>query len=134
VASGGVIFRRINDEFEVALCLKRREKFWCLPKGLIEKGESAEETALREVKEETGLNGEIIAKIGEVHYSFFRGRKYFKTVHFYLMKHVGEFPTNHGAEVDEVRWFKVSEALKVLAYAEEKKILKKAEKLLKRKV
>ncbi|MEM1551985.1 MAG: NUDIX hydrolase [Candidatus Bathyarchaeia archaeon] len=130
-ASGGVIFRKVNDEFEVALCLKKREKVWCLPKGLIEKGESAEETALREVKEETGLDGEIIDKIGEAHYKFFRKQQYFKIVHFYLLKHVGGLPSNHGVEVDDVRWFKLSEALRVLAYAEEREILEKADKILK---
>ncbi|MEM3700621.1 MAG: NUDIX hydrolase [Candidatus Bathyarchaeia archaeon] len=131
MASGGVIFRKVNDEFGVALCFKRREKVWCLPKGLIEKDESAEETALREVKEETGLNGEIVAKIGEIHYSFFRGQQYFKTVHFYLLKYVSGFLSDHSIEVEDVRWFKLSEALRVLAYAKEKRILKKAEKMLK---
>jgi 8-oxo-dGTP pyrophosphatase MutT (NUDIX family) len=133
VASGGVVFRRVNGELEVALCLKRREKVWCLPKGLIKEGETAEEAALREVKEETGLDGEIIGRVSEIHYSFFRGQRYCKTVHFYLLKYVGGFSSNHGIEVDEVRWFKFSEALRILAYEEERKILKKAEKMLENK-
>jgi 8-oxo-dGTP pyrophosphatase MutT (NUDIX family) len=56
-----------------------------LPKGLIEKGEKAEETALREVREETGSDGEIVGKTGEISYSFSRGRRCFKTVHFFLL-------------------------------------------------
>jgi 8-oxo-dGTP pyrophosphatase MutT (NUDIX family) len=129
IAAGGVAFRTANDGFEVALCLKKREKVWCLPKGLIEEGETVEEAALREVKEETGLDGEIIGRVGEIHY-FLKGQRYFKTVHFYLIKYVGGSLRNHGDEVDEVQWFKLSEALRVLAYKKETKILKKAEKIL----
>jgi len=130
VSAGGVIFRTVNGEFEVALCLKKREKIWCLPKGLIEENEEAEETAVREVKEETGLEGEIVEKIGEINYDFFGRKHYFKTVHFYLLRYVGGSPINHDFEVDDVKWFSISEAIRFIAYENERRILEKARKLL----
>ena len=130
VSSGGVIFRTVNGQFQVALI--SRGKVWCLPKGLIEQGETTEETALREVKEETGLEGQIVKKIGEISYNFFRRKRYFKTVHFYLLKSVGGSVKNHDFEADRVRWFSISEALQVLTYVNEIRILKKAEEILKR--
>jgi len=129
VSSGGVIFRVINGQFEVALIARRR--VWCLPKGLIEKGETAEKTAMREVREETGLEGEIVEKIGEINYNFFRGKRILKLVHFFLLKYAGGSVRDHDFEADRVKWFTTSEALRVLTYVNERKILRKAEKMLK---
>jgi len=129
VSSGGVIFRVINGQFEVALISRRR--VWCLPKGLIEKGETAEKTAMREVREETGLEGEIVEKIGEINYNFFRGKRILKLVHFFLLKYAGGSVRDHDFEADRVKWFTTSEALRVLTYVNERKILRKAEKMLK---
>jgi len=132
VAAGGVIFRIVEGHAEVALCFKRREKIWCLPKGLIEQGETDEESALREVKEETGLKGEIVKKIGLIKYGFFgKGQHYFKTVHFYLLQYSEGSTDDHDFEVDKVEWFPISEALQILAYAKEKIILGKAESMIK---
>jgi 8-oxo-dGTP pyrophosphatase MutT (NUDIX family) len=130
VSAGGVIFRRGDGGFEVALV--SRESVWCLPKGLIEEGETAEETASREVREETGLNGEIVGKIGEISYSFSRGRRCHKTVHFFLLRYVGGSVEAHDSEVDRVRWFPVSEAFRVLTYVNERRILAEAVEMLKR--
>jgi 8-oxo-dGTP pyrophosphatase MutT (NUDIX family) len=130
VSSGGVIYRVINGNFEVALI--RIGDFWCLPKGLIETGESPEEAALREVKEETGLTGELGGKIGEVNYTFLRDKRYFKTVHFYLFKYVGGSVASHDSEVDDVRWFSLQEASKALVYPNERRILGQAQNMLKK--
>jgi 8-oxo-dGTP pyrophosphatase MutT (NUDIX family) len=130
VSSGGVIFRVVNGQFKVALISRRRA--WCLPKGLIEQGETAEEAAVREVKEETGLEGEIVEKIGEINYNFFRGKRYFKTVHFFLLKYVGGSVSNHDFEADKVKWVPISEALRILTYVNERKIFEKAEEMLNR--
>lgn len=130
VSSGGVIFRVVNGQFDVALISRRR--VWCLPKGLIEKGETAEKTALREVREETGLEGEIVEKIGEISYSFFRGKRILKIVHFFLLKFVGGSVRDHDSEADRVKWFHTSQALRVLTYVNERNILRKAEEMLKK--
>jgi len=132
IASGGVIFRTsIKNQFEVALCFKSREKIWCLPKGLIEQGETAEKAAMREIKEETGLEGEIIKKIGQIEYHFFeKGKHYFKIVHFYLLKYSGGSLYVHDSEVEKVEWSPISKALQILAYANERKILRKAKNML----
>jgi 8-oxo-dGTP pyrophosphatase MutT (NUDIX family) len=129
VSSGGVIFRNANGDFEVALVSRRN--IWCLPKGLIEANETAEEAALREVQEETGLKGEIVSKIGEVSYSFFRKQRYFKTVHFYLLRFVGGSMEAHDSEMERVKWFPIADAIKVLTYVNEKKIMNKASEILK---
>ncbi|MGQ9507321.1 MAG: NUDIX hydrolase [Candidatus Bathycorpusculaceae bacterium] len=115
VAAGGLIFRIVNG----------------LPKGLIKQGETVEKSALREVKEETGLDGEIVKKIGEIGYNFhkhFRREHYFKTVHFYLLKYVGGSVENHDIKVDRVQWFPISEVLRIMRYNKEKDVLKNAEK------
>jgi 8-oxo-dGTP pyrophosphatase MutT (NUDIX family) len=130
VSAGGVIFRRIEDKFEVALV--SRGKVWYLPKGLIERGESAEEAALREVREETGLEGKLVGKIGEINYSFSHGRRYLKTVHFYLFNYVGGSVETHDSEGEMVRWFSGSDAARVLTYINEKRILAKAMEMLTR--
>jgi 8-oxo-dGTP pyrophosphatase MutT (NUDIX family) len=129
VSAGGVIFRRIGNKFEVALV--SRGKVWYLPKGLIERGESAEETALREVREETGLEGELVGKIGEINYSFFSGKRYLKTVHFYLLNYVGGSVEAHDFEGERVKWFSASDAVGVLTYVNEKRILARAVEMLK---
>jgi len=130
VSAGGVVFRTVDRDFEVALIFTGG--VWCLPKGLVEENETFEETALREVKEETGLESELVGEIGDINYSFFRERRYSKTVHFYLLKHVGGSIGKHDFEAEEVKWFPFSDALRVMAYPSERKILAKAIEMLKK--
>jgi len=129
-AAGGVVFKITDKKFRVALI--SIGNLWFLPKGLIEPGETVEETALREVKEETGLEGEIVEKLGKISYNFIRDKHYFKTVHFYLLRHIGGSVCNHDSEADRVKWFPISAALLLLTYRLEKNILEKAGELLKR--
>lgn len=134
VSSGGVIFRRSKKGIEVAL-IKVKGDRWALPKGLIDKGEDPVETALREVKEETGLEGELIDKLGDIEYWYFSKEeqmKYHKFVHFYLIEYNGGSIEDHDWEVEEVRWFPIEKAFKALSYNSEKEIMKKALKFLKK--
>jgi len=133
VSSGGVIFRRRDDSIEVALVAVKDGKVWCLPKGLIEKGEGEEETALREVMEETGLRGRIIRKIGDISYWYYvkeENLKCKKTVHFYLLEFVEGDTMNHSWEVDRAEWFEIDEALRRLSYKGEREILGRVKEML----
>ncbi|NCO68471.1 MAG: NUDIX hydrolase [Nitrospirae bacterium CG_4_10_14_0_8_um_filter_41_23] len=133
VSSGGVIFRRHDDSIEVAMVAVKGGNVWCLPKGIIDKGEVPEKTAIREVAEETGLKGTIIEKLGEITYWYYikeENTKCRKTVHFFLMKYEGGDVSNHDWEVDEALWFPIDEALKKASYKGEKEMIKKAEEIL----
>jgi 8-oxo-dGTP diphosphatase len=133
VSSGGVIFRRQNNVIEVALVAVKGGNVWCLPKGLVDKGEVPEKTALREVKEEAGLKGKIVKKLGEITYWFFIKKenvKYKKTVHFFLMEYESGDISNHDWEVDNVAWFPIDEALRKATYKGEKETIQKAKDIL----
>jgi len=133
VSSGGVIFRKNNDMVEIALVSVKDGSVWCLPKGIVDKGESPEKTAVREVSEETGLRGRIVEKLGEIKYWYYikEGNiKCRKTVHFFLMEYEGGDVADHDWEVDSASWFQIDEALKKVNYKSEKELLEKAKKNL----
>ncbi len=132
-SSGGVISRVSDKGVEVVLVSVRGRKAWCLPKGIIDKGEEPPETALREVREETGLTGEIIEKIGYISYWYFLKNdmvKIHKTVHLYLLNFISGSTDDHDHEVDEARWFKVDEAINTLSHKSEIQIMRKAKGLI----
>ena len=129
VSAGGVVYRVVDGEIETVLCGRTHPAIWALAKGTPDKGESLEETAIREVNEETGLEVSIVAPIGSVNYWFASREervRYYKTVHFYLMSHHGGSPDLHDPEFDEVRWFSLEEASRRLSYANEAGMLEKA--------
>lgn len=136
ISAGGVIFRLSGGAIEVALISVKGGKVWGLPKGLNEEGENLARTAHREVREETGLDGKILAKIGHIEYFFTLKdeagtRRFFKIVYFFLMEYTGGSVEEHDEEVDECRWFNINEAIKLMKYDDEKDILKKAKKQIK---
>jgi 8-oxo-dGTP pyrophosphatase MutT (NUDIX family) len=130
VSSGGVLLRDGPHGPEVLLAsrlTRRGDLVWGLPKGLVERGESPEETAAREVREETGYGGSIRAPLGEVSYWFvWEGTRIRKTVHFFLMDATDETPGPRDHEMEEVRWFPVEEAADVAGFDSEKEIIRKA--------
>ncbi len=117
LSAGGVVYRWRNGLTEVIICGHRGDRIWALPKGTPRQGERLDGTAQREVEEETGLEVEIIDKIGYVQYWFEENSvRYFKTVYYYLMKPTGGDLSAHDHEFDEVRWCEISEAMDVLTY------------------
>jgi 8-oxo-dGTP pyrophosphatase MutT (NUDIX family) len=128
-SAGGVVFRNDDSTREVLLCGRSADKLWCLPKGTPERGESLEQTAMREVREETGVEVEPEGVVGDIRYWFSRpqdGVRYYKTVRHYLFRPVGGDPSLHDHEFDDVRWFPVQDALKLLTYRNENRILRQA--------
>jgi 8-oxo-dGTP pyrophosphatase MutT (NUDIX family) len=136
VSCGGVVYRCHEDRCEVALILRptrKGERIWCLPKGLMQEGESTEQTARREVREETGLEGKVREKLGEIQYVFYsleERSKIQKAVHFFLMEYLQGSVEDHDAEVEEARWFSIKEAEERLVYENEREILRKAQQVI----
>jgi 8-oxo-dGTP pyrophosphatase MutT (NUDIX family) len=128
VSSGGVLVREGDRGPEVLLASRRTragDLVWGLPKGLVEDGESPEDTAVREVQEETGYRGTVRAPLGEISYWFvWEGTRIRKTVHFFLMDDTGEEPGEREREMVEVRWFPLEEAAEVAGYKAEQEILR----------
>jgi 8-oxo-dGTP pyrophosphatase MutT (NUDIX family) len=131
VSAGGVVGRIGDDGIEVVICGRTEEAIWGLPKGTPEASETLEETACREVEEETGLKVEIINQIGGIVYWFVReGIRYHKTVHYYLMRPIGGDISAHDWEYDQVQWVSVEAALKALTFENDRETVRKAEKML----
>ena len=130
-SAGGVVHRRTPAGPEIVLAHRRSPSLWALPKGTPARGESLEETALRETAEETGLAVEIEEPLSAISYVFVRGStRYFKTVHFFLMRPVGGDLADHDHEFDDVRWVPLSEALRLMNYPTERSVVELAERAL----
>jgi 8-oxo-dGTP pyrophosphatase MutT (NUDIX family) len=113
----------------------RPQGLWALPKGQIDDGESGEETALREIAEETGATGRSLGKLGDVRYWFnWEGERIFKVVSFFLVRYetgrLGEIPEAFRHEVAEVRWLPLDDAPNLLAYQGERRVAEKARAVL----
>lgn len=128
VSAGGVVYRILNDEVEVAVCGRNSPRIWGLPKGTPDPGETHSQTALREASEETGLEVAIEGFIDSIDYWFVRsfdGVRCHKTVFFYLMSAIGGDVSLHDHEYDMVRWLGADEAFKTLTYENEVRIVQK---------
>ena len=128
VSAGGAAFRETDGRLEVALVLMIPEMRWQLPKGIIDPGETPEHAALREVREEAGIECELIEPIETIEYWFVDSRsgtqvRIHKFVHFYLMRYVSGDVADHDHEVAEARWFSVKDAVEALAFEQERSLV-----------
>jgi 8-oxo-dGTP pyrophosphatase MutT (NUDIX family) len=132
-SAGAVLVRRLQGRWVVAAIRPAGKPAgtWALPKGRIDEGERGEETALREVAEETGASGRSLGKLGDVRYWFnWQGERIFKVVSFFLVRYesgrLGDLPPEHRHEVAETRWLALEEAPRLLAYGGERDMARKA--------
>jgi 8-oxo-dGTP pyrophosphatase MutT (NUDIX family) len=131
VSAGGVVVRRVDGRPEVALICVGPQRRWQLPKGLVEADEAPEAAATREVREEAGLQAELVASVeaSEYWYVGTRGGErvcYHKRVHFYLFRYQSGDVADHDHEVVEARWVPAAEAAEMLAFANERKVVEMA--------
>lgn len=145
-SAGGVVFRsvavatssspasaRAPASIEIALVGRTRLDIWVLPKGTPQTGEDTASTALREVREETGLLTRIVGELGSIHYTFTRaGKRFHKEVFHYLLEATGGDVSLHDAEYDEARWFSLDEAYNRLTFQNEAELLHRARPLIAR--
>lgn len=130
---GGVVVRGdyAAGDSEVAIIVPRGKQALALPKGGPEEGERGEETAAREVREETGLTGRVRAPLGDVTYWYQRsGRRVRKTVSFFLLDYVEGSTDDHDHEVTEARWIPLQQARSALSYPGERDMVEEAIRLL----
>ena len=126
-SAGGIVIRYQDATPQFVAGRRRRERdgaTWTLPKGTPESGETLEETALREVAEETGLKVRIISPLEAIKYTFVqRGTRIHKTVHYFLMEPIGGGLEDHDREFDEVRWVGFQEAAALLSFETERSLV-----------
>ena len=125
--------RRVRGDWKLAAIRPAGKDagVWALPKGLIGRGERADETALREVEEETGVRARLVEKLEDVRYVYtWAGERVFKVVSFYLLRYeggrLGQLAPKTAHEVAEVRWLPLEEAPQLLAYKGEREVAAKA--------
>jgi ADP-ribose pyrophosphatase YjhB (NUDIX family) len=136
VSAGGVAFRKKGSRTEVVIVSIGNNHRWQLPKGIVNTGESSESAAMREVREETGVETEIIGVIDKVEYWYYsieRGERvrFHKFVHFYLLRYKSGDVRNHDWEVNEARWVEIDKACQMLAFKSEREIVKRAKGMIK---
>jgi 8-oxo-dGTP pyrophosphatase MutT (NUDIX family) len=136
VSAGGVVYRRSGehgDHIEIVLVARPKQNLWALPKGTPESGETTEETAIREVAEETGLEVRIEREIGSISYWYAiaqEGVRVHKVVHHFLMQATGGDVSLHDHEYDVADWFDIHEALSRMSYPNECHIVEQAGALI----
>lgn len=133
-SAGGIVVRFEAGRPHLVIGSRRRERnerTWTLPKGTPRRGETTEETALREVGEETGLEVRITRPLDSIEYTFIQsGRRIHKTVHYFLMEPVGGDLSRHDREFDDVRWVGFDEADGVLTFETERALVMRAADVL----
>jgi len=135
VSAGGVVYRKKTSGVEVALIKVGPIIRWQLPKGIVDEGETPEEAAVREVREETGLAAKIESLLEKIEYWYVSSGKtgkvrYHKFVHFYLMKYRSGRTDNHDHEVLEARWLPIVDAIRMLSFKSERELVEKAREMI----
>jgi 8-oxo-dGTP pyrophosphatase MutT (NUDIX family) len=136
VSAGGVVYRRTAGRLEVALIRVGPKERWQLPKGIVDEGEEPEGTAVREVREEAGVDARIVAPLDVIEY-WYVGKdrntervRFHKFVHLFLLEYEQGDVADHDHEVDEARWVSITEAEAMLSFESERKAMKEAAALL----
>lgn len=127
VAAGGIVVDESKEIRRVLLVHRPRYDDWSFPKGKLDPGETVEEAALREVKEETGLKCRILERLTTSRYEYrtrHKGLLRPKVVHYFLMKRVSGRIRVPGDEVDSAGWYAIDEAARVLSYPQDRRLLK----------
>jgi len=150
ISAGGIVLRAISGTWQVALIEPRRDEssqprkrsraVLALPKGLVDPGEKPAATAVREVREETGIVAEIVTKLADIKYVYVRtwgdGERVFKIVSFYLLRYISgeidDVTAEMRIEVKRALWIPLTDAASQLAYSNERKVLEQAQKYLER--
>jgi 8-oxo-dGTP diphosphatase len=131
VSAGGVVVRQVKNRPHVALICVGPQRRWQLPKGLVESDEAPEAAATREVREEAGVEADLIAPVETIEYWYVAqkgdGRvRYHKKVHFFLFRYRSGDVADHDHEVHEARWVAAEEAMEMLSFANEKRVVETA--------
>ena len=134
-SAGGVVFRRDQGLVEVVIVAVGGNNRWQLPKGLVDKGESPEITAVREAREEGGVSSEVVQPIETIEY-WYAGLdngtrvRFHKRVHFYLLRYLSGDTKDHDWEVNEARWVPIEGAKNQLAFDNERRVMERARELI----
>ena len=131
ISAGGVAFRQQESKVEVAIVSVKPSLRWQLPKGIVDPGESPETTAVREVREEAGIETDLLSLIDTIEYGYRSTKdgkpvRFHKFVHFYLLPYRDGSVSDHDHEVAEARWVSVEEAIRMLAFKSEREVVKRA--------
>jgi 8-oxo-dGTP pyrophosphatase MutT (NUDIX family) len=130
-SAGGLVLKRKNGAFEGLVIGRSSPRIWSFPKGHVEPTETIETAAVREVREETSIDAEIIEKLSDIRYWFYSNKvKHSKVVHFFLMRYLHGMPKPQSGEVDEVAWIPLEELLDVLTHLNERRLVGMARKIV----
>jgi 8-oxo-dGTP diphosphatase len=134
-SAGGVVYRRDGDRVEVVIVAVGPNNRWQLPKGLVDKNEKPEVTAVREAREEGGVASEVVAHIETIEYWYVGLEnglrvRFHKRVHFYLLRYVSGDTKDHDWEVNESRWVPMEHAAAQLAFDNEKRVMERAAEMV----
>jgi 8-oxo-dGTP pyrophosphatase MutT (NUDIX family) len=135
VSAGGVVFRRDNERVDVVIVAVGGNNRWQLPKGLVENDEDPKLAAVREAREEGGIDSEVVEHIETVEYWYAgldKGERvrFHKRVYFYLLRYLSGDTSNHDWEVNEARWVPIDDAASQLAFDNERRVVEQAKRLI----